>query len=167
MNLHREHPPEGRILLRPADPDHAPIRLLLGQLVRREDDRLAADRAVQDQPADPLRVGDRVGHRDGRAAGHAEEGEPLDSGRRDDRLEVGQPRAEREVVDGPVGQPEASLVVSDDRRERPELVEEVAPDRALPVVLEVAEPARRDDERRTAAVDRVREPDAIRRPDRT
>ena len=57
--------------------------------------------------------------------------------------------------------PETALVVADDRRDRPEVVEEVAPDRALPVVLEVAEPARGDDERRAGSVDRVREPCAV------
>jgi len=69
--------------------------------------------------------------------------------------------SEREVADVPIGHPEAALVVADDGSELAELVEEVAPDRALPVLLEVAEPARDDDEGRAAAVDRVREADAV------
>ena len=69
----------------------------------------------------------------------------------------------REVVDVPVGHPEAALVVADDRRDLAEVVEEVAPDRALPVVLEVAEPARRDDERRPRSVDGVGEPRPVSR----
>ena len=79
--------------------------------------------------------------------------EPVEPGRVDDRLEVREARGEREVVDVPVGHPEAPLVVAEHRRHRPEVLEEVPPDRALPVVLEVAQPAGGDDERRPRAVD--------------
>ena len=52
---------------------------------------IAADRAVEHEPRHALRVGDRVGQRDGRAARHAEEREPVEPDRVDDRLEVAQP----------------------------------------------------------------------------
>src|SRR5206468_4345005 len=90
-----------------------------------------------------------------------EEGEPLEAGGFEDRLEVTDSCLDREVVDVPVGHPEAALVVADDGRDLTELIEEVAPDGALPVVLEVAEPARDDDEWRAAAVDRISEADAV------
>ena len=104
---------------------------------------------------------DRIRHGDGRAARHPEQREPLQPGRGQDRLEIADARLEREIIDGPIGHPEAALVVADDRRDLAELIEEVPPDRALPVVLEVAEPARDDDQRRPAAVDRVRQTQAV------
>ena len=95
----REHAPEDRILLRPADPDHAPVGLLLGHPLGREVGRHAAHGPVQDEARDALRVGRGVRHGDGRAAGHPEQREPLEAGRGEDRLEVAEPRLEREVVD--------------------------------------------------------------------
>ena len=65
-----------------------------------------------------LGMGDREGQRDRGAAGHAEEGEPLEPGRLHDRLEIAQARLEAEVVDVPVGHAEAALVVADDRGDR-------------------------------------------------
>ena len=105
---------------------------------------------------------DRIRHRDGRAAGHPEQGEAIQAGRGQYGLEIPDACLDREVVDVPVGHPEASLVVPNDGRERAELVEEVAPHRTLPVVLEVAEPARDDDQWRPVAVDGIGEAHAVR-----
>ena len=121
------------------------------------DDRDAADGAVEHEPRDGLWMGDRKGQRDRGAAGHAEEREPLEAGGLHDRLEVAETRLEAEVVDVPIGHAEAALVVADDRGDRPERLEEVAPDRALPVVLEMAQPTRGDDQRRAGPVDGVGE----------
>ena len=123
-------------------------------------DRAAACGAVQDQPRHTLSVPRRIGHRDRRAAGHAQQRESLVAERVDEALEVLVPRLEREIRDVPVGHPEASLVVADDGGHRTELIEEVPPDGAPPVVLEMAEPARHHDERRSATMDRVRDPHA-------
>lgn len=79
----------------------------------------------------------------------------------DHRLQVTDPRLERVVGDVPVGQPMTALVEPDDRGEPADIVEEVSPYGALPVELEVTEPARRDDERRAAAMDRIRDPHAV------
>src|SRR4051794_30387309 len=84
-------------------------------------------------------------------------------------MEVFKSRVQREVVDIPVGQTEAALVVADDGGDTAEVIEKVPPHRALPVVLQVAEPARDDDKRWTGAMNRVGDPRAIGRatePDR-
>src|SRR4029079_775140 len=153
----REDAPEVRVLLRPADADHAPVGLLLCPLVRRPRHRLAAPRAVEDQTADPLPTRDRVGHGDSRAAGHPEQREALQPRRGEDRLEIANARLQGEVVDGPIGHAETPLVVSYHGGDLAELVEEVPPDRTLPIVLEMAQPTRDDDQWRPAAVDRVRQ----------
>ena len=46
-------------------------------------------------------------------------------------------------------------------RESPEVGQEVTPHRAVPVVLEMAEPARGDEERRAGAVHGIRDPHAV------
>jgi len=56
----------------------------------------------------------------------------------------------------------APLVVADKGADGAEVVEEVTPDRALPVMLEMAEPARDDEERRPMAVGGVGQAHAIR-----
>ena len=66
----------------------------------------------------------------------------------DDGLEVGDAEVERCVVDVAVGEAVAALVEAVDGRNLAQLGEVVPPDRALPVVLQVAEPARVDDQRR-------------------
>jgi hypothetical protein len=70
-------------------------------------------------------------------------------------------RLEREVRDVPVGHPEPAFVVADDRGELAEVPEEVLPDRAAPVVLQMTQPAGDDDDGRTAPVDRPCEPRAV------
>ncbi len=141
----REDATEVRILLRPPDADHAAVRLFLHLVVRRQGDRLATDGAVEDQPAHTLRVRDRVGHGNGGAAGHSQHREAVQSGRVQDRFEVADTRLDREIIYVPIGHPETALVITDDRGDVAELVEEMSPHRALPVVLEVAQPARDDD----------------------
>src|SRR5688500_12151299 len=105
----------------------------------------------------------RVRHRDRRTARHPHQREPVDAEALDDRLEIGQPGIEREVRDIPVRQAEAPFVVPDQRRELAQILEEVAPDGALPVVLKVAQPARDDDQRRAGSMSGVGEPDAVAR----
>ena len=161
--LRGEDAPELRVLLRPADADHAPVRLLLGFSVRVAHGRAAADRPVEHEARHAVRVHDRVRPCDGRTAGHPEEREPPEADRLDHGLEIPQTRLDREVVDVPVGHPEAALVVPDERRERTEVVQEMPPDGALPVVLEVAQPAGGDDEGRPGPMDGVGQPRSVTR----
>ena len=79
----------------------------------------------------------------------------------DHGLQVADPGLEREVLDVAVGQAVAALVVPDHRGHLAEVAQEVPPHRALPVVLQVAEPAGRDHQRRPGAVHGVRDPHAV------
>src|SRR5206468_10753879 len=85
----------------------------------------------------------------------------LEPGGADDRLEVRIARIKREVGDCPVGHAEAALVIANEGRERAQVLEEMAPDRAAPIVLEVAQPARHHDQRRAIPMDRPGEPGAV------
>ena len=66
----------------------------------------------------------------------------LDARGGDHGLEVLDPAVEREVADVPVGHPAAALVVAHEAEVVAEEADPVAPDRALPVVFEVAQPVR-------------------------
>ncbi len=103
-------------------------------------------------------VGD--GHRT--ALRHGQQGEPVEPAGLDDRLEIADPGLEAEVVaDVPIGETEPALVVPDDGRDRAEVVEEVSPHWAVPVVGQVAEPARCHDKRWSAAVPGVGNADTV------
>jgi hypothetical protein len=84
--------------------------------------------------------------RDRAALRHPHDGEALEAGRLDDRFEVADSGIQAVVGDARVGQAVAALVVPHDGGELSDVAQEVLPDRALPVELEMAEPARRDDE---------------------
>jgi hypothetical protein len=161
-----EHPPEQGVLPTPADPHD----LLEGgaqlDLVGRRVAQRSGEAAVEHQLADPLRIADRVCDRHRAALGHPHQREPVEPGGVDDRLQIADPRLQTEVGDLPVRQPVPALVVAHHRRDRSHRRQEVPPYRALPVILEMAEPARRYDQRRAGghAVPRVRDPHAIRRP---
>ena len=83
-----------------------------------------------------------------------------------DRLQVGDPLLEAVVGDLAVGQAVPALVEPDDGRDLAELVQVVPPDRALPVELQVAQPAPVDEQRRPGPVDGVRDVDPVDRPGR-
>ena len=70
-------------------------------------------------------------------------------------------RLEGEVRDVTVREAGASLVVADEHPVARQLGQEVAPDRAVPVELEVAQPVGRTDERRPLTGPRERDPDAV------
>ena len=73
------------------------------------------------------------------------------------------PCVEREVVDVPVGQPAAPLVVADQPVAGRQVAPPVPPDRALPVVVEVGEPVGRLHQWRPVADRGVGEAHAVRR----
>ena len=95
---------------------------------------------------------------------HRQQREALEPGVVGDGLEVGDPRLQAVVGHAAVRQPVTALVVADHGRDPAELDQVVPPDRALPVELQVAQPARVDQQRRTGAVHGVRDPDAVGRP---
>ena len=99
--------------------------------------------------------------RDRAALRHRHQRKPVESRILHDRLEVGDPRFQTVVGDTPVGEPVTALVVTDDGRDFPEFDEVVAPDRALPVELQVAEPAGVDQQWRPGSVHGVRDPDPV------
>ncbi len=63
------------------------------------------------------------------------------AGRIHDGLKIGDPGLESTLSDFPIGQAITAFVEPDDRKYGTEVVEKVTPHRALPVVLEMAQPA--------------------------
>ena len=87
-------------------------------------------------------MADGVRDRDGTALRDPEEWESLELQRVHHGLEVPHPGVEGKLVDVPLGQPTASLVVADQRMIAGQLPDPMAPDRALHIELEMAEPVR-------------------------
>ena len=116
---------------------------------------------VEDEPGEPFGMPRRVHERHRGSLRDAEQREALETRRRDDGLEIRDPRLDGEIAELAVGQAASALVVPDDRVAVPQLGQPVAPDRALPVEVEVRQPRRRPHERRSAAVDGVRQPNTI------
>ena len=150
---------------RPADPDQ--------RLERREQLHLLGRRPRMRARSSSRRTTRRVSRSGCRAAYSIATGPPcamaMSANRSSpasshDRLEVGDACFQAVVGDAAVREPMAALVVADDRRDLAEFDEVVAPDRALPVELQVAEPAGVDQQRRTGAVHGVRDADPIGRP---
>ena len=124
-------------------------------------DERAGVAAVEHQPGEPLGVPGGVLDRDGSALRHRHQGEPLEAGVVRDGFEVGDPGLERVVGDVAVGQAVPALVEPDDGGDLAELDEVVPPHRALPVVLEVAQPAGVDEKRWPRTVDGVGDAGAV------
>jgi hypothetical protein len=103
--------------------------------------------------ADALRVAGCIRDRDACALRDTEQRELLRSDPVDDRLQVAEPTLELEPVrvDLAIGEPAAALVVADDRAELAQPGQPMTPDRTLPVMLDVREPVRRLDERRSGS----------------
>ena len=95
------------------------------------------------------------------ALGHGDQGESVQSRVVDDSREIVDPTPQGEVRDLPIREPVASLVEADDRRHPPELHEIVPPHRTAPVELEMAQPARVQDDRGPVPVHGIRNPDAV------
>ena len=156
-----EHPPELRVRPGPADFDHLLVGLVELAVLRAGERHRGGVAAVEQQPGDPLGMPHGIHDGDRTTLGHAHEREPVVPRRLHDRLEVADACLQAVVLDVPVGQAMPALVVAHDRGELAELSEEVPPHRALPVELQVAEPARRDDQRRAGPVDRVGNPHPV------
>ena len=139
-----EEAPEGRVLPTPAEAHDLELErgfptLFVGDGPAQAPLGVGAE---QDQMADPLRMTGRVGDRHRAALGHTEQREPLQAEVVDDGFEVLHEGVEREVVDVVRRQPAAPLVVADELAPPGEADEPVAPDRALPVVVEMGDPVR-------------------------
>jgi len=79
----------------------------------------------------------------------------------DHGVEVPQQRIEREVAHRPVREAVPAQVETDERGELAQVLEEVPPDRALPVVLQVAQPAGDHHQRRPVSVAGVGDPNTV------
>ena len=79
----------------------------------------------------------------------------------DDAFEVVDEGLERDLRRVPVGHAVRALIVADERMAARELVKPVAPDRALPVLLEMIEPVGRLHQRRPFAHDRKGQPGPV------
>ena len=80
----------------------------------------------------------------------------------DDGFEIAHERLEGDVLDVPVGKSVPALVVAHELMIPRELGEHVTPDGALPVELQMIQPVRGFDQRRTFADHRVGDTDAVR-----
>jgi hypothetical protein len=114
--------------------------------------------AVQDQPPDPGRVPGRERDRQGRGRRDAEQVEAVQPQLVGDRLEHLQVGVERLAARPRVRQPAAGLVVLDDGPAGGQGGEEGADGRVLPQQLQVADPGRRDQQRRTPTEGGVGDP---------
>src|SRR5688500_14380076 len=99
-----------------------------------------------------------IGDRDRSSVRDPEKGEPLQAGRVANSLEIADPRVQRELPDVTIRQPAAALVVANDGIGPSELVQPMAPNRAVPIELEMREPRRRPDDGFTVPVLRERDP---------
>ncbi len=160
----REDLTERRMILAPSDADHVEHQLPLFHLFRGEPavQPSAQVAAVQNEMADPLGVTDRERDGDRRALADAEERKSLQLERVGHPLQVPDPGLHRHLAGRPVGQAASALVVADQGVIPAELAEPVAPDRAVPVELEVVEPVGGFDQGRATAHGREGDARAVR-----
>lgn len=147
----REHPAEPGVGARRAPPGQLNQGLEQLPVFRRSDRRCV--RGAECEPGHTVRVLHRVHDRDRPALRHTQQGEALQARGIDASLQVPYPRLQRQVIHVPVRQPIAALVTSDDSRDLTKVLHEVTPHRALPVVLQMAQPTGVHHQRWSAAVD--------------
>ena len=110
---------------------------------------------------DPLGMADRVHDCDRRRLRDTEQSEAIQADRVDHRLQIGDPRLDRQITDLAVRQPAATFVVADEQMIVGELAHPVPPHRTLEVEVEVRQPRRHANDRRSPAAESVRKPHAI------
>ncbi len=163
QELGGEELPECGVVPAPTETDEPALDLRFLDLRPRTPLQASANEpAIEDEVADALRMPGRVGDRERRALRRTEQGEAREAGSCDDRLEIGEPRRERDIGDVPVGKTAAALVVSHECVVSREFGQPRAPDRAFPVALEVGHPVGRAHERRAFADGRIGEAHAVR-----
>ena len=121
------------------------------------------ERAIQHEVRDALGVLHRVRNRDRAAAGDPEERKPIETRRVDHRFQIADPRVEAHIGDVALRHAIATLVVTDDAVVKRERGPPVPPDRAAPFEIEMRQPVRRLDERRSAADAGIGEAHAVAR----
>ena len=152
--LRREHLAERRVVASPPDPGDLEVeRGLAGAAPRWSPGRAGPARRRRRGPGCVTRSGCRAAKATATAAPceTPEQREAVEPDGVDDELEVVDPVVEAEVVDVPVRQPAAPLVVADQRAAVGEALQPVPPDRVLEVVVEVGQPVGRLDEHRPRA----------------
>src|SRR5258708_21783961 len=90
--------------------------------------------------AHALRIPYGIGDGNGTTLRYAQQREPIDAGGFDHALEVARECLVRDVVHLPVGEAVAACVVANQPVPRGQLAQQVAPDRAFPIILEAIEP---------------------------
>src|SRR5262245_31732218 len=97
----------------------------------------------------------RVGNRDRAALRNPKQRKSLYSGCLDNAFEVAYEGVERNIIDFPIGQSVAARIVPDQLVFGGEDMQQVTPDRALPVIFEMIEPIGGLDQRRAPSCERI------------
>src|SRR6516225_10880872 len=92
-----------------------------------------------------------VGHRNPSALGNSKQREAVEPNCVDQLVEIAHPRSEREILDVPVREPIATLIVAEQRVVLCKLLDPVRPDRTLPLEFQMVKPIRGFDERWTVS----------------
>ena len=144
LELRRKRAHEGVVFLRPAKLHHLEHHLRLLRFLGDSGAPVPASRvgAVQDEVAHPLRLPSDELDRNGSALADADNGKAIQAYRIDDGTEIANPTFERQVVDVTVREPASSRVVADQTVARRQCLEPRAPRNALPLILEMRQPAR-------------------------
>src|SRR6184192_2512246 len=103
----------------------------------------------------------RVGNRDSAALRNPKQRKSLYSGRLNNAFEVAYEAVERNVIELPIRQAVAARVVPDQPVVGGEDMQQVTPDRALPVIFEMIEPIGGFDQRRALSCERIGNADSI------
>ncbi len=144
----REDAPEHRIRSSPCHACQRKQYIRLLALLRCQRTSIPSPRVgpVQHELAHSFRMARSVSDRDRSSVRDPEKSEPFQAGRVANSLEIADPRVQRELPDVTIRQPAAALVVANDGIGPSELVQPMAPNRAVPIELEVRKPRRRPDD---------------------
>ena len=110
---------------------------------------------------DAFGVAGGVGDGGGTTLRNSEEGETVEGERVNDGLKVTHPRVEGNIRDVAIGEAGPAFVVADEAEILGQILEEMTPDGALPIELEVVEPVGGFDEERAVAHCRVGDAEAV------
>ena len=135
-----EHLAKARIVRAPSEAHQSRHCIAHFFLSRRALLSAKRERAIQNKVRHAFRVPQRVGDGHGAALGYSQEREALDADHIDDRLEIGHPRVEGELIDVPVGHAITSRVVTNQRVLARQPAKDMAPNWAFPIVFKVVHP---------------------------
>jgi hypothetical protein len=163
--LRREHLQECWIALAPTELDELDHRLggldmLRGRATTQGP---AREGATQHEMADAFGMARGVHDRNRAALRHAEKREPVEPGPVDDAFQVCDQTVDRDGVRFTVGQTAAARVVAQQLIALAQRIDPWTPDGSLPIEVEVAEPMRGTDQRRSFACYRIGDTRIVRR----